>query len=140
MSRSMARQIILLVILVAATLLIKNMVLGGARVVKLRSAEPLSGIVSQNLIGSSFSESSLPVVNKDYKLDEVKFFDDRSWVSVKVSPLNGDTDRAILVLKKSGSEYTLVLGPGTAFPSSDLSILPSDLASYLSSKGIIYEH
>jgi len=125
-----------LLLFVVVVFVIKNIVLPGS-VVKLKQAPPLAGAVSQSL--NTTSNGSLPQFGKDYSLQDVRYFDNRTWATASVVPLKIHTDTATAVMYMVNGSYQVVLGPGTAFPNSYLSGLPDDVRQYLINKGIIYE-
>jgi len=126
-----------LIILVIAIFIVKAAVLHGP-VVELQSAPPLTGVIAQSL-GTSGSNRSLPVAGKDFILQNTRYFDNQSWVVTLVAPIRSNADRATVILRNNHGLYQVVLGPGTAFPSSSLQSLPGDVSQYLLNKGLVYE-
>lgn len=136
-SREQLRAVIGLVVLVVATLVVRQLLTGGLSVVHLKSAPPLTGVVAQSL-GQTAQDKKLPVPNKDFQLENVRYFDNRSWVVANVISVKGKTDPALIVLKQFGATYQVVLGPGTAFSADYLQSLPLDVGQYLTANGVFY--
>jgi hypothetical protein len=136
-SRRILFLLTLMVILVIATFAVKSIVLRGS-VVRLQPSTPLAGAVSQGL-ATFGSEHSLPQLGKDYTLQDIRYFDNKTWVIATVVPLRIHTDNALLVIRMVGGSYQVVLGPGTAFPNTYLRSLPADVSEYLINRGVIYE-
>jgi hypothetical protein len=126
-----------LVMLAAAVLVVRDVLLHGQPAIKLKPAPPLAGVISQSL-GVSGSSHSLPVAGKDYNLQDTHAFDNHSWVVTSVVPARANADTAVAVLRNKDGFFQVVLGPGTAFPESSLQSLPADVSRYLVKQGLVY--
>lgn len=133
-----ARILIGLALVVAATMVVHRLILGGT-LVKLKAGTTMSGVVSQSLVGSNNDSDALPAVGKDYTIDSIRYFDDSNWAVASITQTGGSQNSALLILQREKGMYQPMLGPGTAFSSSYLQSLPSDLGKYLNSKGVVYE-
>jgi hypothetical protein len=138
MTRKQLTPLALLIALLVIAFTLQSLLLHGQPVVRLAAGPPLAGIVSQSL-GISGANNSLPVVNKDYTLQNINYFNDRSWVVVSVVPINNNADKTIVVMHMTGGLYQVVLGPGSAFPDTYLQNLPADVSQYLMNRGVVYE-
>lgn len=137
MNKHIRIQIIVLGILLVGLLLVKSLIFGGAPVVRLVPAPALSGQVAQSFAGNAHS-STLPVQGKDFKLANTLYFDNGSWAVSSIVALNNTMNDGWVVLQKRTGMYAVVLGPGTAFPSSYAQNLPPDVAQYLNQQGVLY--
>jgi hypothetical protein len=126
-----------LALLVMATIVVRQLLTGGLSTVRLKSAPPLAGVVAQSL-GPTAQDKHLPVAGKDFQLENVRYFDDRTWAVASVISPGGKTDPALIVLKQFGATYQVVLGPGTAFSSDYLQSMPLDVGQYLTANGVFY--
>jgi hypothetical protein len=136
----MKNKIILLLLfagLIVTTVVVRAITLEGAQVVRLQSAPPLTGVVSQALV-SSRSDHKLPIGGKDYNLRDVKYFSGGSWVVATIVPTNDTADSSLIALHKVDGDYEAALGPGTSFSNSVLQDLPNDVGQYLNQKGVLY--
>jgi hypothetical protein len=138
MNRSYLVKTSVLILLVIGALVGKNILLGGAKPIKLKPAPALAGIVSQSLAASS-KQTSLPQPGKDFRLENIRYFDNNTWVIAGLKPLRDQFNSGVVVLKNIDGQYEVVLGPGSAFDSSYLLSLPSDVGNYLKTQGAIYE-
>ena len=80
--------------------------------------------------------TTTPVLNKDFKVDNVQYFSNKEWVAARLKPLNKTTDTAFVVLKKQNAGYAMALGPGTDFSPEDTSGIPKEIADYLNSDSL----
>lgn len=138
MNRSIVSMGIVFVLLLLVLINIKPVLFGGAKVVTLKSAPPLTSQISQAFT-SSANTGPLPVSGKDYTLTDTKYFDNRQWVVTSIKPLNQTITEGMAILQLQHGIYTVVLGPGTAFASTDVQTMPADLVQYLNQVGIIYD-
>jgi hypothetical protein len=122
-----------LVLLLLIGIVFKSLIVG-APVVRLQPAPALYGQVSQTLLIGTGGNKILS--DKNFTLQNPVYFDSNSWVVVRFIPKDKSGDNATVVMQKIGPFYQVVLGPGTEFPSNDQG-LPSDVYSYLQSKGLI---
>lgn len=122
------------VALLVMCLVIKHRLLNNY--VSLNTAPALAAEVAPS-VGSS-SIKGLPIPNKDFKIVQSKYFDNNKWAvaAIKVPK----TDTATVVLEDINGVYTVVLGPGTAFSSDVVQEMPSSVAAYLISQGLIQEN
>lgn len=58
-------------------------------------------------------------LNKDYKIKNITFLLNGEWAVAKITPITITTDDANIALKKVNNNWTIALGPGTAFEESD---------------------
>jgi len=124
--------------LLLAVLLVKPVLLGGGKAVKLQPAALLTGQVAQAL--GSTDSGSLRVPGKDFQLRDVTYFQNKQWVYVRIVLLGSTkTDDAYAILHKKNGIYTAVLGPGTAFPSNTTNNLPDEVGLFLVHKGMVYD-
>ncbi len=115
----------------------KLLILGGANQVTLQSADPLVGRISQAL--TSTDRVGLPIAGRDYTLKNTKYFDNNGWVVVSVKGKNNTITDGLFVLKQTNGVYSVVLGPGTSFPSSATVAMPTDVQQYLKDGGYLYD-
>jgi hypothetical protein len=127
-----------LMVLIIVSVIARQIILGGSPQIKLTPAAPLSGVVSESLANLG-QNGSLPIEGKDYTLHDVRYFNNRAYAVVSVTPLSKATDASTLVLKAASGTYQVVLGPGTAFSNSDVQGLPADVTQYLKTKVVVYE-
>ncbi len=127
----------LLFFVVVGGLVAQYLILGGAREVKLSSSAPLTGSVAQSLYSGN-GRTKLLTPGKDFNLKNTHYFDNNTWVVTTVTPTKQQFNQAVVVLEKKDSAYQAVLGPGSAFSSSVLISLPTDVANYLSNLGVTY--
>jgi hypothetical protein len=129
---------VLLLCLFGFAFSINNLIVGSEPVIKLEPAPPLAGVVSQSLGSNVSTSTSLPVANKDYRLN-VTYFDNKKWAIGVVSPINNGFNAGLEVLKQQDGQYQVVLGPGSTFPDSQVKQLPSDVAAYLRARAAVYQ-
>lgn len=130
---------IILVILLAGAFVAQRVLLGGISTTSLKKGPKLGGIVSQSLFTGNGS-TTLPVDGTDYSITGSYSFYNGSWYVVRIKPgSNNELDGGTVVLQKVQNYYKVVLGPGSAFPSTALQGLPSDVSLYLSDSGAVYE-
>lgn len=134
--RLMILGILLLGILVASWM-VMPVILGGSSQINLASAPALTGQLSQ-AFATSGTSSTLPVEGRDYRLENTNYFDTDIWVVTSIKALNNTMNDGWVVLKKQSGIYQIVLGPGTAFPSSYVQNMPIDVSRYLNQKGVVY--
>jgi hypothetical protein len=127
--------VLFLVVLIAISVVSKNIILNGVPQTKLQVAPPLAGTLSQSLITYK-SKDVLPVIGKDFTIQSTQYFNNQQWAVVLVSSVP-DNNNAILVLEKLNGNYQVVLGPGTSFSTTDIQTMPSNVISYLTSKGLV---
>jgi hypothetical protein len=126
-----------LLLLVLASLLARYLITGGATVVSLQTAPPLSGIVAQSLF-SGTGRTSLPVPGKDFSLKNLHYFNGRQWAVASVVPIGNNFDPSVVVLERQSGVYRVVLGPGSSFEVTYLKSLPTNVGDYLYGLGIMY--
>lgn len=102
----------------------------------LKSAPALSSQISQAF--TSGGDTTLPKIGKDYQ-QKLRYFDGNDWIVASVTPVGNAITPGVLVLQKQHGLYTVVLGPGSAFPVTAVDAIPTDVAQYLDSIGVIYE-
>lgn len=120
--------------LVVVTLLARMVITGGYPTIRLSSASSsLAGPVSIG-IGQA-SSNTLPEIGKDYDIKSAKYFDNKEWVVVNISPLKSKGDPAFMVLKKIDGVYQTVLGPAGQFNGSYFYVMPLDVDQYLTQQG-----
>jgi len=129
--------LVFLLLVVAGGLVAQYLILGGAREVKLPPAASLMGSVAQSLYSGN-GRTKLLTPGKDFNLKNTHYFNDSAWAVTTVTPTKQQFNQAVVVLEKKDSAYQAVLGPGSAFSSSVLVSLPTDVASYLNSLGVTY--
>ncbi len=128
--------LLLTIVVLILSLVINKSITGGYGEVKLSSAPFLSGFIAQNIQKSTDQKTPLKE-GENFKLSNIKFFDNNTWLAVDVKINNGDKAKA--VFKVNNGSYDLVLGPGTGFERTSSSSMPNDLAKYLSSGGLFYD-
>lgn len=117
-----------------------SFIYGNARPAKLSLAPALTGQISQALAAStSTGKFTMPAYNHDYTLVDTKYFDDNDWVVTTINPIGNSMDRSVVVLEKQAGVYSVVLGPGSAFPRTTSLSMPGNLADYLNQKGMFYD-
>ncbi len=134
--RKILTPLILLGLVFAVGSIGRQLLLGGSRPVSLSSAPALSGLVAQSLTSSG--DSQPPLAGKDFELKNERHFGN-DWVVLEIAPLQNKSNAGLVVLQKISGTYEVVLGPGTSFDSSYLLSVPSDVAAYLSAKGVTYD-
>jgi hypothetical protein len=103
--------------------------------IKQEGDESLIPTIAENI---SDPTSSTPLLQEgsDFTVSSERYFSGKQWLVVTVSPIKESAaDPAVIVLQLKDSKYVTVIGPGTAFDESDLTILPSDVTQYLKSLG-----
>ena len=128
---------LLLVVPLIALWIARSLILGGASPVTLPAADPLVGRISQAL--TSTSQLSLPVAGKDYKIQSTSYFDNKTWAVVTIIGISNTITDGLFVLNQVNGVYTVVLGPGTAFPTSATLAMPTDVQQYLHNGGYLYD-
>lgn len=128
---------VVLALLLVAALCVRPIVLQGARPVNLPDAPPLAGQVSQAFaVGSS---KNLPVMGKDYSVQNIHYFDSHTWLVANIKSLSTDGSDGIIVMQQEGGIYLPMLGPGSAFADTQIISLPADVAAYLTGLGAVDE-
>jgi phosphotransferase system IIB component len=131
-----SKLLLLAFIILILGLVINENITGGHSEVKLSSAPFLSGVIAQNIQKSTDKKTPLKE-GENFKLSNIKFFDNNTWLVVDVKINN--IDKAKAVFKVNDGSYNLVLGPGTQFERTSSSSMPNDLTKYLSSGGLFYD-
>ncbi len=106
----------------------RSIILGGGKVYTLASGPALTGAISQSLAVNS--ASPIPVEGKDYSFSAA-YFDNQTWAVGVIQPLNNSINPSVVVLEKKDGVFQVVLPPGSAIASSELHILPADVAAYV---------
>lgn len=123
--------------LVFISLTARFIILGGKPVVSLSSTPALAGSLSSELGSTALGqEGSLPQINKDYTLKNVRYFYNQKWVVAKILPVHKNADPALVVLEKINGVYRLVLGPAGDFARSYTYVLPKEVGDYLNQQGV----
>jgi hypothetical protein len=125
------KRVIILIGIFLIALLIKQILLGNY--VKLGSASSLSGQVASSL--TLPGNNKLPLPGKDFTISNRQYFNNNTWAIVAVT--KPQTDKAYIVLEKINGVFTVVLGPGTNFPTDVTLSMPSDVAAYLINQGVV---
>ena len=120
---------IILIVIVASSVVLKNIILGNAKVISLNN-DLISGVVSTSLQKTSGS-TYLPIVNKDFSIGSVHYFDSNNWVVVSLLPVGTSADPGTIVLKDVNGSYQTFFGPANSLQNVDLSSLPADVVTYL---------
>ena len=129
---SLAIIVVILLIIIVIGYISRSLIMR-ASFVKLSPTQPLIGQVSQTLINASGSNKILDP--SGYALEDIHYFYGRAWAVAKFISPKGDGDNSTVVMQKVDQFYQVVLGPGTAFPTSSEAGLPIDVSKYLNSKG-----
>lgn len=95
--------------------------------------EPLYSAVSKVLANRVYPEYT-PIEGKDYTLSYIKSFDNGLYAVASVQPQNTPADSGIIVLKRSGPGYKVLLGPANSLVGAPLGGLPKDVVAYLEGK------
>lgn len=132
-----ARLFLASLLILGVAFIARSLVMGGVTtVVKLQPGTPMGGAISQTLASP---DGKLPVLNKDYSIQNIVSFDDGDWAVVTIKQVvSGQSNSALIVLKHEDGLYKTVLGPGTAFPDTYLQTLPANVGGYLYNQGAIY--
>ncbi len=130
--------VVILIVVIVGGYVLKISVLGGANAVQLRPAVGFSGVISQSL-ASSNSKTALPSYGMDYTLTNTAYFDNNAWVITSIVPQDTTSNQSIAILHKNQGIFRVILGPGTAFASTELGGLPNDVVDYLHKLGVVYE-
>jgi hypothetical protein len=126
--------IALVVVVVGITMVVKNFILGGAAVNTTASKKPTTTQQIQQQVSSTDSTSPNPVFPTDVRVDDVKYFDGRTWLVAKVEQINVPGNFAYIIMQLQNGSYQTIAGPGTNFTGSMLpSSTPKDVWDYLSS-------
>jgi hypothetical protein len=120
---------ILVVLLFLVTLILHKVLIGGAATPSLKTAAPLTGIISQALDANG--SGGIPSPGKDYTLTGVRYFENGAWVVAFVKPVNNSFDPGAVAIEKIDGVYRVVAGPSNDLPSDYLYTMPSDVGSYL---------
>lgn len=101
----------------------------------LQPAPLYTGRIAQAL--GQNEDGLLPIFGTDFTTVDTRQFGS-DWIIMRVS--SGDmNDTALVVLKKTGEDFDVVMGPGTAFSRSNTVSMPIDLAQYLDREGYLYD-
>jgi len=131
----MNRKYLTVLALIVLLLIARAVVLGGASEISLKSAPQFSGLVAQSL--SKDLQSPTLVPGRDFDLQNVKFLDNNAWVVARIHPLKANLDPGVVVFNRQNGGYQVALGPGSAFDSSYLLVMPPDVGKYLNSQGVV---
>lgn len=126
-----------LVFLAIAALLVPSIVLSGAHAITLRDAPQLTGQVAQALANSQ-KAGSVPETGKAFTLSSVDYFENNTWAVASIKGDQRNVTDGIAVLQLREGIFQVVVGPGTAFPSSVTRKLPPSVTGYLNQRGVIY--
>ena len=135
--RSTVIRLSILAILLGAALFVKPILLGNAKVVTLQSAPPLSATISQAFTSSGYT--TLPVMGKDYRLQNTRYFENGEWVVTVIRGISDKVSDGYVILKQVNGVYLVALGPGSILPSTSTDNLPTDVSQYLNHLGATYE-
>jgi len=130
---------IVAIVLLTAIVSAPSIIYGSAKPAHISTAPALTGQISQALAASSNGQLTMPTYGKDYRLENTKYFDDNTWVVTTIKPLNNNMNRNVVVLEKQAGVFTVVLGPGSAFPRTTELSMPGNLGEYLDSQGLFYD-
>lgn len=128
-------KILFVLILFLVSVTARHIILGGTYLSKLNTAPPLAASIAPTIV--THGSTNLPESGIDFKILSSQYFDNKQWVVVSIAS-GPDTDTAFLVMERLSGVYTVVLGPGTFFSSDVTQSMPSDVAAYLTSKGLIH--
>lgn len=128
---------VVLAVIIIALMLTRSVMFGGARPISLTAADPLVGRISQALATGNSTELAVP--GRDYTLKNTTYFEDKTWVVTTIAPVGGSSYSGMVVLHKSDKVYDVVLGPGTAFSSTELGTLPNNIVLYIKAHGVVYD-
>lgn len=132
MANNDLRKLIFIVAMLAVSVIVRQLVLGGHPIVKLDSAQALTGSISQALSGDR------PDIAQGFQLKDTSYFDNKSWVVVSVVPDDNSLNTSLVILQNKSGIYQVAAGPGSSFPESILVSLPADVGQFLQSQGVIY--
>ena len=123
-----------LVVFLIGSLLARPIILGNASVITLQQNQIAWETAKsfETLTGGTY----LPIAGKDYT-SKVRYFINRQWAVVSITPINSFSDPATVVFGKSGGNYVIALGPSNSFQSSSLNGLPKEVVAYLRASGVI---
>lgn len=121
--------------IIVITLVANNALIQGAPLVKLDTAPPLAGAISQS-IGLSGASVTLPKAGEDYTIKSVRYFISGLWAVAVVEPAHGNSDSGVVILKKINGSYEVVLGPANSFSNSYRYTLPPEITLYLNDLGV----
>ena len=138
MKRSVTILSIIALILLIAVASIKSTIYGGTKSVTLSSAPALTGQISQALASSNNGQLTMPLYGTDYTLQNTKYFNNNDWVVTTIKPITNTMNQSVVVLEKKAGVYSVVLGPGTAFPETTALSMPGSLGQYLKQQGMFY--
>lgn len=62
-------------------------------------------------------------LGKDYKISDLKFYNNNTWAIAVIQPITFETDPALIIYKKEGKSWRIFLGPGTSFEDTDPQLL-----------------
>jgi hypothetical protein len=136
--KSIARITIIILGLILLTAATRYVLVGGLPEFKLHKSGLLSGAVSQSLAGTQ-NANSLPVEGVDYSISDITYFSGSDWAVATIKSLKTDADPATVLLHQIKGQYQVVLGPGTAFPSSYFTTVPDGVVKELNNRGVIYD-
>jgi hypothetical protein len=126
----------LLVVLYVLVVIAQYALLGNLGVIRLGSAPPLTGQVSQSL--GVNPDHSMPLAGKDYTFTP-HYFNGKTWIVGSVVPLNNSLNASVIIMQMQGGHYRVALGPVGAVTYNQLQALPGNVAGYLTTKVSIYE-
>jgi hypothetical protein len=137
-SQKTITSLVILLILFGFSLMIKNILLDNTEVISLKTAPPLTGVVSQSLLTNATVQPL--IAGKDYTWSAV-YFDNNTWAVGRLGPINklsSDINPGIVVFEKIDGTFQVVLGPTSAMPNSQLLSMPTDVANYVKSNVAVY--
>lgn len=110
--------------------LIPNIVLGGAREVRLAKADKLTGQLTQ-----AIGDNERIAMNSEITIVKVKYFENDTWAVVDLQTQKAGS--AMAVLQKHDGIFVPVLGPGTSFDGSYVENTPLEVVNYLIESGAV---
>ena len=135
-SRGLLIRLLPLALLAVVAIAVRAIVLGSTPMVNLKAAPSLTGIVSQSLAAAG-PKTSLPVVGKDFELQNIHYLDNKSWVVASVKSISDNPSTSTIVMRQVDTDYQVVLGPGTAFSVNSSQAVPADVIKYLKTVGVV---
>jgi hypothetical protein len=130
MKRDYIRAGMLAGVVIVVALIIRVALLGGAAVADPKPNDIDAG-VSESVLSSLSGDMS-----GDFKLSNIHYFEDKSWVVAEIRPKDVSlAESDLVVLQRQDKAYQVVLGPGSIFPLSTLENIPVSVKDYLVTSG-----
>lgn len=130
MDKSIKIVLIFTVLMILITTILYFSLTGGFKVTALKSTASINGLISQSLFAGTLT-SKVPVVNKSYRISNIRYWNNKAWITANFTSLDQADNSGTIILKNINGNYQLVLGPSNSFSSDYLISLPGNIGTYL---------